>query len=58
MNPWVDACVRKSEKWPEEISRLREYNQYFSEVKQVTTRVKRVEKYARKILGGRGFRDH
>ncbi len=37
--------------------RQREYNLYFSGAKQVTTREKRVEKYAQKILDGRGLRD-
>jgi uncharacterized protein YdeI (YjbR/CyaY-like superfamily) len=37
--------------------RRREYNLYFSGAKQATTREARVEKYAQKILDGRGFRD-
>jgi uncharacterized protein YdeI (YjbR/CyaY-like superfamily) len=37
--------------------RQREYNLYFSSAKQTTTRTARVEKYARKILDGKGFRD-
>ena len=37
--------------------RQREYNLYFSDAKQATTRAARVEKYARKILDGKGFRD-
>ncbi len=37
--------------------RQREYNLYFSEAKQAATREARVEKYAPKILEGKGFRD-
>ena len=37
--------------------RQREYNLYFSDAKQAKTRMARVEKYAQKILDGRGFRD-
>jgi uncharacterized protein YdeI (YjbR/CyaY-like superfamily) len=37
--------------------RRREYNLYFSNAKQAKTREARVEKYARKILDGKGFRD-
>jgi uncharacterized protein YdeI (YjbR/CyaY-like superfamily) len=37
--------------------RRREYNLYFSEAKQATTRTARVEKYVPKILDGKGFRD-
>ncbi len=37
--------------------RRREYNLYFSDAKQAKTRQARVEKYARKILDGKGFRD-
>ncbi len=37
--------------------RQREYNLYFSGAKQATTRTKRVEKCAQKILAGKGFRD-
>jgi uncharacterized protein YdeI (YjbR/CyaY-like superfamily) len=37
--------------------RQREYNLYFSNAKQAKTREARVEKYARKILDGKGFRD-
>ncbi len=37
--------------------RQREYNLYFSDAKQATTRAARVEKYTEKILSGRGFRD-
>ena len=37
--------------------RQREYNLYFSGAKQVKTRAARVEKYAQKILDGKGFRD-
>ena len=37
--------------------RQREYNLYFSGAKQVKTREARVEKYAPKILAGKGFRD-
>ncbi|MCE2483779.1 MAG: YdeI/OmpD-associated family protein [Alphaproteobacteria bacterium] len=37
--------------------RQREYNLYFSGARQAKTRVARVEKYAPKILAGRGFRD-
>ena len=37
--------------------RQREYNLYFSGARQATTRAARVEKYARKILDGKGFRD-
>ena len=37
--------------------RQREYNLYFSNAKQAKTRKARVEKYAAKILAGKGFRD-
>lgn len=37
--------------------RRREYNLYFSDAKQAKTREARVEKYAQKILDGKGFRD-
>ena len=37
--------------------RQREYNLYFSGAKQAKTRAARVEKYAHKILDGKGFRD-
>ena len=37
--------------------RQREYNLYFSGAKQARTRADRVEKYSRKILAGKGFRD-
>ncbi len=37
--------------------RQREYNLHFSGAKQAKTRAARVEKYAAKILSGRGFRD-
>ncbi len=37
--------------------RQREYNLHFSGAKQATTRQARVEKYAQKILDGKGFRD-
>ena len=37
--------------------RQREYNLYFSDAKRVETRQARVEKYAAKILDGKGFRD-
>ena len=37
--------------------RQREYNLYFSDAKQSATRSSRVEKYAPKILAGKGFRD-
>jgi uncharacterized protein YdeI (YjbR/CyaY-like superfamily) len=37
--------------------RQREYNLYFSDAKQPKTREARVEKYAQKILNGKGFRD-
>ncbi len=37
--------------------RQREYNLYFAGAKQSTTRAARVEKYAPKILAGKGFRD-
>jgi uncharacterized protein YdeI (YjbR/CyaY-like superfamily) len=37
--------------------RQREYNLYFSDAKQAKTRDARVEKYAQKILEGKGFRD-
>jgi len=37
--------------------RQREYNLYFSDAKQASTREARVEKYVPKILEGRGFRD-
>ena len=37
--------------------RQREYNLYFSSAKQAKTRAARVEKYAQKILDGKGYRD-
>lgn len=37
--------------------RRREYNLYFSDAKQAKTREARVEKYAQRILDGKGFRD-
>jgi len=37
--------------------RRREYNLYFSDAKQATTREARVAKYSQKILDGKGFRD-
>jgi len=37
--------------------RQREYNLYFSDAKQAKTRVTRIEKYAEKILDGKGLRD-
>ena len=37
--------------------RQREYNIYFSGAKQAKTRAARVERYAPKILDGKGFRD-
>ena len=37
--------------------RQREYNLYFSSAKQAKTRAARVEKYADKIMDGKGFRD-
>ncbi len=37
--------------------RRREYNLYFSSAKQSKTREDRIEKYAPKILAGKGFRD-
>ena len=37
--------------------RQREYNLHFSDAKQAKTREARVEKYAPKILDGKGFRD-
>ena len=37
--------------------RQREHNLYFSGAKQAKTRVSRVEKFAQKILEGKGFRD-
>ena len=37
--------------------RQREYNMYFSSAKQAETRTARVERYAQKILDGKGFRD-
>ena len=37
--------------------RQREYNLYFSDAKQASTREARVEKYAGKILEGKAFRD-
>jgi uncharacterized protein YdeI (YjbR/CyaY-like superfamily) len=37
--------------------RQREYNLYFSGAKQATTREARVDKYAEKILSGKGLRD-
>lgn len=37
--------------------RQREYNLYFSDAKQASTRMARVEKYAPKIMEGRGLRE-
>jgi uncharacterized protein YdeI (YjbR/CyaY-like superfamily) len=37
--------------------RQREYNLHFSDAKQAATRGSRIEKYAAKILAGKGFRD-
>lgn len=37
--------------------RRREYNLYFSDAKQAATREARVERYAEKILAGKGLRD-
>lgn len=37
--------------------RQREYNLYFSSAKQPITRIGRIDKYAPKILAGKGFRD-
>ncbi|MEZ5383853.1 MAG: YdeI/OmpD-associated family protein [Microthrixaceae bacterium] len=37
--------------------RRREYNLYFSDAKQSSTRERRVDKYVPKILAGKGFRD-
>lgn len=37
--------------------RRREYNLYISDAKQATTRTSRIEKYAAKILEGKGLRD-
>lgn len=37
--------------------RRREYNLHFSDAKQAATRESRIEKYAPKILQGKGFRD-
>lgn len=37
--------------------RQREYNLHFSSAKQPKTRMARIEKYAPKILAGKGFRD-
>jgi uncharacterized protein YdeI (YjbR/CyaY-like superfamily) len=37
--------------------RQREYNLYFSDAKQAATRESRIDKYADKILAGKGFRD-
>ena len=37
--------------------RQREYNLYFSDAKQATTRAARVEKYAPRIFAGKGLRD-
>jgi len=37
--------------------RQREYNLHFSDAKQAKTREARVEKYAEKILDGKGLRD-
>ncbi len=37
--------------------RQREYNLYFSGARQAKTRVARIEKYAHKIMDGKGFRD-
>jgi uncharacterized protein YdeI (YjbR/CyaY-like superfamily) len=37
--------------------RQREYHLYFSSAKQAKTRQARVEKYAQKILDGKGLRD-
>jgi uncharacterized protein YdeI (YjbR/CyaY-like superfamily) len=39
------------------VGRQREYNLYFSGAKQAKTREARVEKYAQKILDGKGLRD-
>ncbi|MDE0802391.1 MAG: YdeI/OmpD-associated family protein [Acidimicrobiales bacterium] len=37
--------------------RRREYNMHFSDAKKPETRMKRIEKYAPKILAGKGMRD-
>ncbi len=37
--------------------RRREYNLYFADAKQASTRTSRIDKYADKILAGKGFRD-
>ena len=37
--------------------RQREYNMHFSDAKQSATRVARIDKYAPKILAGKGMRD-
>jgi uncharacterized protein YdeI (YjbR/CyaY-like superfamily) len=37
--------------------RQREYNLHFSDAKQTATRVGRIDKFAPKILAGKGFRD-
>lgn len=37
--------------------RRREYNLYFSGAGRARTRVARIERYAAKILDGKGFRD-
>ena len=37
--------------------RRREYHLYFSSAKQASTREARIEKYAQRILDGKGFRD-
>jgi uncharacterized protein YdeI (YjbR/CyaY-like superfamily) len=37
--------------------RQREYNLHFSDAKQAATRAARVDKYAEKVLAGKGFRD-
>ena len=37
--------------------RQREYNMHFSDAKQAATRVARIDKYAPKILAGKGMRD-
>lgn len=37
--------------------RQREYHLYFSSAKQASTREARIEKYAQRILDGKGFRD-
>ena len=37
--------------------RQREYTLYFSNARRAETRLARIEKYAQKILDGKGFRD-